>query len=256
MLDERRRMAARHLQRGRPERAWIEYRVVLDAQSDDPEALRGQVAVADALAQRSQRLAADFRFGEAESALAVARSIAPDATAIAAAQDHLARARQSQRRLQGAAMTPARQKRLVALLQQAAAAEARGQLLLPVGDSAFDRLRAAQEIAPRDPRVRRAAARLAPAARRCFDRELRGNRVLAARECVDAWQALEGASAGVLEARRRLAQRWVAIGTERLGAGELAAAQSALAAARGLDSTAPGLDELARRLRAAAAASR
>ncbi|NUS38163.1 MAG: hypothetical protein HOQ02_03960, partial [Lysobacter sp.] len=52
---------------------------------------------------------------------------------------------------------------------------------------------------------------------------------------------------------QRLALRWIAVGEERLGAGELDAAQRALLAARTLDATAPGLEAFAERVRVASA---
>ena len=66
---------------------------------------------------------------------------------------------------------------------------------------------------------------------------------------------LEGDGPAVRDARRRLAQRWIAVGDERLGAGELGAAQAALVAARELDPQASGLGEFADRLRRASAAN-
>lgn len=255
-LDARRRRAAQQLRRNRPELALTIYREVLEAQPDDPVALRGVASVADAYAMRSERFASDFRFREASEALEAARKVAPTAVSIARAEAHVTRARQAQARAQGEPMTPARRRQLSTLLRQAEGAEARGNLLTPPGESAFDRLRMAREIAPEDARVRAASRRLAPAARRCFDSELRANRVIRARECLDAWQLLEGSGSGTADARRRLAQRWLAIGDERLGAGEINAAESALAAARELDPSAAGLDDFALRVRTATAASR
>jgi hypothetical protein len=146
-----------------------------------------------------------------------------------------------------------RARRVRALLADAAAAEARGDLLTPPGDSAFDKLRAARALAPADPDVRRAGLRLLPVADACFERELRNNSLAKARACLDVRIALEGEGATVARARRRLAQRWVAIGNERLGAGELRRAQSALASARAVDPAVPGLDALASRLATASA---
>ncbi|MFC7302026.1 hypothetical protein ACFQME_09870, partial [Luteimonas weifangensis] len=155
----------------------------------------------------------------------------------------------------GSPLPPAERARQVrALLAGAAAAAARGQLLTPPGDSAYDKLRAARAIAPEDAAVRRASARLLPAARACFERELRGNRLRRAGACLDAWQML-GGSADVAPARRRLAARWLAVGEERLAAGELQPAASALAAARASDPAVPGLAAFAARLRVASAAA-
>ena len=57
-------------------------------------------------------------------------------------------------------------------------------------------------------------------------------------------------------ARRQLAERWLAVGDERLGAGEIDNARGALAAARRADPDAPDLAEFELRVRAAAAALR
>lgn len=250
--DAGRGQAERALRRGRLPEAAEGYREILAALPDDAAAQRGLSAVATAYAQRSERLAADFRFDEAAAALGEADAIAPATAAVTEARQHLERARQSRKRLGGELPVAQHQQRLRRLLDEAAAAEARGELLAPPGDSAYDKLRAAQAIAPQDPKVRAAAARLLPAARRCFEDELRGNRLSRAGECLDARRALEGEGAALGDARRRLAQRWIAVGDERLGAGELRAAQSALNAAGNLDPGAPGLEDFARRVRAAA----
>ncbi|UHQ24226.1 hypothetical protein LVB77_05870 [Lysobacter sp. 5GHs7-4] len=251
--DVRRGHADGALRRGRLPEAAESYRELLAAIPDDAAAQRGLGAVAAAYAQRSERLAADFRFDEAAVALRDAEAIAPATAAVTDARAHLERARQSRKRFGGELPPAQRQQRLRRLLEEAAAAEARGQLLAPPGDSAYDKLRAAQALAPQDPKVRAAAARLLPAARRCFEDELRGNRLGRAGECLDARRALEGEGAAVAEARRRLALRWLAVGDERLGAGELHAAQAALKAARELDPAATGIDDLADRVRAAGA---
>lgn len=252
--EQRRRRADADLRRGRLPTALEGYRVLIAIDPDDGEAARGLMRVANAYAARSEKLAAEFQFTPAEAALREAQAIAADAPAIVEARRHLQRARQSQARLGSSLPAPERQRRLRSLLQQAAAAEARGELLSPPGDSAFDKLRAARAIAPQDARVRKASARLLPAAKACFETELRGNRLIRARECLDARRVLEGDSSALGENRRRLAQRWIAVGNERLGAGELPAAQAALAAARSLDPVAVGLDEFSERLRAATVA--
>jgi tetratricopeptide (TPR) repeat protein len=253
--ERRRRSADADVRNDRLSRAGDSYRAVLAVDPTDEEAMRGMTRLATAYARRSERLAADFRFDEADAALGEANAINPDTAAIAEARQHLARARQSQSRYGSTKLSGAdRQRRLRQWLQEAAEAEERGDLLTPPGDSAFDKLRSARAIAPRDARVLQASARLLPAAKACFEKELRGNRLNRARECLDARRVLEGDSAALGESRRRLAQRWVAVGNERLGAGEVQAAQWALTSARTLDPGAPGLDEFAERLRAAAAA--
>ena len=127
-------------------------------------------------------------------------------------------------------------------------ARARGDWLTPPGDSAWDRLREARALAPRDPRVLRASAALLAAARDCNRQALRDNNLGRALVCLDAWRQLAPSDDGVATARRRLAQRWIAVGSERLEAGRTAEARRALEQARNLDPDTPGLGEFAERL--------
>lgn len=251
-IEEARRHTDTELHRGQLERAADGYRMLLQIDGNDGAARRGLDLLAAAYAYRAERLASDFRFGDADAALAQARVLASQSAAVRTATRHVARARQAQARL-GSPLPPAeRARRVRKLLAEAAAAEARGDLLAPPGDSAFDKLRAARALAPDDAAVRRASARLLPAARDCFERELRGNSLGRARACLDARVVLEGPAA-TAQASRRLAQRWLAVGDERLGAGELQAAAAALTAARAIDPAAAGLDAFTERLRAASA---
>ncbi|MFP7723441.1 hypothetical protein ACJQWL_11620, partial [Lysobacter sp. A3-1-A15] len=165
-------------------------------------------------------------------------------------------ARASQARLgdDGATATAAGRGRVSSLLEQAAQARERGDLLTPPGESAFDKIAAARALAPRDAGVRRAAEELLPAARRCFENALRENRLIAAGACLEAREALGEERDTALAARRRLAQRWLAVGEERLGASEISAAQRALDQARALDPDTDGLAAFSQRVEAASAA--
>jgi tetratricopeptide (TPR) repeat protein len=255
-LEQAHQHADAELRHGRIERAAGEYRALLQIDAIDATAQRGIEQVATAWARRAERLAADFRFGEARAALAQARALAPQSAALPDAARSIARAQQAKGRL-GVAMPKAeRARRVRRLLVEAAAAEARGELLTPPGDSAFDKLRAARALAPDDAAVRRSSARLLPAAHACFERELRSNNLGRARACLDARVALEGDGAVAAHARRQLAQRWLAIGAERLGAGEIQAAEAALKDARSLDAAAPGLQDFAERLKKVGATRR
>jgi tetratricopeptide (TPR) repeat protein len=250
-IEAVRRRADANLGRGRLQEAATAYRSLLALSPEDAAAARGLSRVATAHATRVERLAADFNIAAAETELAAARALAPDASEVREAARHLQRARQSRARLAGPAPTAARAARIRVLLEEAAAAEARGDLLSPPGDSAFDKLRAARALAPDAPAVRQASARLLPAATACFERELRGNNLARAGACLDARGVLSDDDAALRDARQRLAQRWLAVGDERLAAGELQSAAAALAAARGSDPSLPGIPVLADRLRTA-----
>ncbi|NZA28514.1 hypothetical protein H0E84_19245 [Luteimonas sp. SJ-92] len=245
--------AAADLEAGQLERAEQRYRQLLEIDPGAADARAGLDQVGVALAQRAARLAADFRFADADAALARASALAPDHPAVLEGARQVERARRLKAQL-GPKLSPReRAARVRELLASAAAAEERGDLLTPPGESAYDRLRSARAIAPDDPGVRRAGERLLPVARECFERELRSNSLGRARTCFDVRVALADDVGDLALARRRLAQRWLAIGDERLGAGELAPARAAAAAARDIDPAVPGLTEFVQRLDRASA---
>lgn len=250
-LDAVRRRAEADLARGRLGRAAGAWRMLLQRDPADAAAQSGLVRVAEAHAAQARRQASDFRFAEADASLREAVALAPDSDAVRAATEHVERSRRVARTTAATVPSGERQRRVALLLEQAAAAEERGDLLAPPGDSAYDKLRAAQALAPADPQVRRATARLLPAARRCFDSGLSANDLGRARGCLDARALLGEDDASLAQGRDRLAQRWLAIGHERLGAGRIDAAREALRSARMLDPRAPGLVDLEARLQAA-----
>lgn len=241
--DRRLRQAQRALQRRQLDAAADGFLAVLAVAADDPAAQRGRERTLQALLQRSQRHAEDFQFQAAEQDRD--RAIALGASPLALQQDtqRVQRARLAQQALQGPGQGSAQRERLLrGHLAQMERAERAGQWISPPGHSAFDALREAQSVAPRDPRVRAAAARLLPASQRCFDDNLRQNRVQAAGACLQAWQTLAPTATALPAARTRLAQRWLAIGSERLGRGDVRFAAAAVDQVRQLQ---PDLAELA-----------
>ena len=250
-LEQAHKDADAEWHRGHVERAAEAYRILLQIDASDAAAQRGIDRVAIAWSRRAERLASDFQFVNARAALEQARSLTPQSATVRDAARAIARAQDAKGRVGSLLPKAERARRVHKLLMDAATAETRGELLTPPGDSAFDKLRAARALAPDDAAVRRASARFLPVTLECFDRELRSNNLGRARACLDARVALEGDGAIAAHARRRLAQRWLAIGAERLGAGEIQAAKRALEAARSIDPASPGLEEFAGRLRIA-----
>lgn len=245
-LEHRQRQGQAALTRQRWEAAGSDFQAVLAVRPDDPAAQQGLQRVIDALLAAATRQAADFRFGPAEQALETAQSLGASDRALVAARQAMAQARQAERALNTPAATPARRERSLArLLENFADAESRGDFLAPPGRSAYDALREAQALAPRDARVRAAAQRLLPATRACFEDRLRENRVQAAGACLEAWQTLAPGADAIGPARQRLAQRWLAIGSERLGRGDVEFARTALQAAKALGSSAASADHQA-----------
>lgn len=227
------------------------YEDVLSTSPEDARARQGLDRVASAYAEQSRRKAADFEFDAAEAALAQAREVSPQSPAINEAEQALSRARASEASLDKRASPRQRGQRLQDLITGIGQAEARNDWMTPPGESVYDQLRAAQALAPDDARVKAAAARFLPAVTRCFEDELRGNRLRRAQACLSAWQTVKPADPGLMEARRQMAQKWIAVGGERLSAGDVGFATQALSEARALAPRAPGLDEFAERVRMA-----
>lgn len=202
----------------------------------------------DALLHAANARAASGRVDQAERLLASAREAGVDAERVRQVQQRLGQAHRSEPHPMPTPATPRVRARVAALLEQMERARARGDWLTPPGDSAWDRLREARALAPHDPRVLRASESLLAAARACNAEALRDNNLGRAQVCLDAWRQLASSDDGVAEARRRLAQRWIAVGIERLEAGRTGDARHALAQARALDPQAPGLGEFAERV--------
>jgi len=249
--DAARARVANALKRGSPEEANDAYRTLLALDPDDAEAREGLDRLVVQWTQRSKRQASDFDFDQAEASLDRARALDPDSPAIADAERHLAQSRANRSRVPLAQSSAGRSSEVQRLLEQAREAQTRGDLLTPPGDSAFDHLRRARAIAPNDPVVRAAQSRLLPAAQTCYDEALRANRLVRAEGCLDARDQLGDSRAAVLQGKNRLALRWIAVGEERLRAGEIQVAQRALNTARSLDPQAEGLDAFADRIRLA-----
>ncbi len=253
-VEKEHQKAEAALRRGAVQNAGELYAALLRIDPNDARAQQGLARTATDYALRADRLIADYRFDEAQAALNQAQALQPQAPAVVAATAHLQRARQSRQR-QTAAPSGRDLERVRGLLEEAAQAEARGDLLTPPGDSAYDKLRAARAIAPNHPQVAQAMQRLLPAAHDCFEKQLRNNSLARARACLDAQVALAGDNAASRQGRGRLAQRWLAVGDERLGAGDVDGAASALNAARSVEPSLPQLAEFTRRLQAATAAT-
>ena len=240
------------LRRGRLDHAERDYRQLASLPAALPSTQQGLHALARSLVREGEGLSADFRFAEADAMLDRAQAIDPATPGLREARSHLLRARAIQRESRPVATPAERQREVRRLLAAAAEAEARGDLLAPPGDSAFDRLRVARSLAPNDKTVVAASQRLLPAAWQCYRASLQANSLGNAGACLDA-SAVLGANRGELNrARRALALRWIDVGEERLRGGSVAAAANAVEQARRIDATTPGLDELQERIRVAA----
>ncbi len=256
-LDRRLRQADAQLGRGQWQAALDGHQAVFAISADPRQREAAQAGIDQAVAgltAQVRRLAADYRFDAAQALLDTAQRAAPQSGDVRAAREYLARVRNERGHANAPKLTAAQRKqKLRVLLDGLDAAAKRGNWLTPPGDSAYDKLRAAQAIAADDAQVQRADKRLHAQMQSCFESELAANRLHGARTCFDAWTTLAPRDAALGAARKRLAARWVAVGSDQLALGNLTVANEAATQARELDAGAPGLDAFARRVRDASA---
>lgn len=250
-----RRRGDRALRDGRTDRAAEAYRRWREADVDTDAANRALAEVAALHLARMRAALAAGRLDLARAAFASAAELPADPVALREARLQLRRAERTPAIASSLSPTQ-RARRLRGLLDDAQRAEAAGDWLTPPGESAFDKLRAARALAPDDPAVRTASEGQRRHARMCYSNELRDNRLQRARVCLDAWAALDGDRRAIAQARTDLARRWIAVGEERLGRGELSDARAAHDTARTLDASVEGLDDFDARLRATEAVVR
>jgi hypothetical protein len=238
----------RELASGQVLAAATDVQVLRQAVPGDSQVAALGLRTQQALIARAAGLSADFQFDAAAQTLERARLLDPQAPAVHQALAELRDDRLEARARQLARTGRSGRTQVEPLLRELDLALERGDWISPPGASAYDRLRQAQAVAAEDPRVRAAAARLHAQAAICVDQALRGNRMIQAQECFEAWLAVAPRDPQLRLARTRLAQRWSAVAEERLRAGDLAATTRALGAARSLDPATPGLDDLEQRL--------
>ncbi len=89
------------------------------------------------------------------------------------------------------------------------------------------------------------------AQRKCFHEAMATGRLRSAQSCLEAWLAQEPASTEAAAAQRLLAERWLALFDERIGASDWSAAEAALANARRWQPLHPQLRAAEARLRRA-----
>ena len=234
---------------GRYDRAATRYLKFSEGDPGFEQAHEGLDRLATRMAIRAQRQAADFQFRRAQASLEKARLWNSKNAGIAAAERSMQLSRQAQARLIRPANRSERA-RVPTLLAEAEEAIGRGDFITPPGTSAWDKLRVAAAIAPGSRDVARLERELAAASRKCFELALDQGQLKRAQSCLEAYIVQE-ASPAADQARRRMAERWIAYADERIGASDFTEAESALAHVRHWQPAHPGLAGATMRLRTA-----
>lgn len=244
MLDR----ADADLRAGKIDAAVATWRQVLAQTPDSARAHAGIRAAAEAFVRQGDRALAQFEFATAQLALDKARALAPELPSVRLAEQRMHQLRVQRSGLGHDARDTAR---IGQLLAAADAAMARGDLVDPPGDSAFDLLHQAVAIAPGDARVIAANHRFVATVNTCIQSAMTDNRLGRATGCLDALATVRPAYAALPSLRTTLARRWLDYADERIGAGEFDAAARAVESAQRLAPRDPAVAAMAARLRQA-----
>ena len=227
------------------------FREVLKSDPGNARAKAGLGQVAQAFVVQANAAIEDSNPGAADHLLASAAQLAPDLPDLRAARTEL---RELRERLaigaKRAAITPAQSAQVRRLVDQAALAAAAGRLILPPGDSAYDKYRAALAIDGNNREALAGLAGLPPRAKQLFAQALTDGAPQRARVLLDAVRQIAPDDAALPTLSEKLANAFLDQADARAGEGRRDDAARALDAARGLSPHNPRLAPLAARLRA------
>jgi hypothetical protein len=226
------------------------------AQKLDPgnaDAAAGLRRVAQALVIQAEAAIDDSNGERADQLLTRAATLAPDLPELRAGRTAL---RELRERLDiaatPAAVSAADSERVAALVAAAQTAAQAGNLIVPPGDCAYDKYRAALALDGNNAAALAGLARLPARARELFDDALAQRQPFRARGLLDTVRQLAPGDPSLASLSRRLVDAFVDLAEQRTDAGLASDAARALEAARKLAPDDPRLAAIDARLRARA----
>ena len=207
--------------------------------------------VAQAFVVQANAALDENNISAAEKLLQQADAIAPDLADLRAAKSRLRESRE-QREIAGkkSEITPADQSRIDAMLVDADAALAAGNLVLPPGDSAYDKYRAVLRIDGNNAKAFAGLGRIPAKAKELFELALKANTPNRARIYLDAISDIDPGDASVAGLRERLANVFLDQAEARAGQGMRGDAERALTSARELSPNNPRLAGVGQKIQA------
>ena len=233
------------------------FRGVLARDADNARARTGLARIAQAWVVQARAAIDDSNPGIADALLQEAAALAPASPELRAARGDL---RELRERLEIGArrspVTPEQSDRVRQLVADAHAATIAGRLIVPPGDSAYDKYRAALAIDRDDAGARDGLAALPARAKELFAQALVDGAVMRANTLLDAVRQIAPDDPDVPAMGARLANALLDQADARIGEGRRDDATRALDAARVLSPANPRIAPLDARLRAAEAGNR
>ncbi|MDO1528109.1 tetratricopeptide repeat protein [Fulvimonas sp. R45] len=150
------------------------------------------------------------------------------------------------------ALDPQQKAKVAALVQRARAAAARGEIMTPPGECAYDLYRNALAIDGNDPAARAGLQGLPALVTREFGQALDGGNLGQAGNLLDALDNLSPGDASLVPLRQRLAGAWLDQAEKQLDGGNRGGAAQSLEQARKLAPNHPRVQELTARMQGGA----
>lgn len=235
---------------GTGENALALYQAVLAKDTNNAKARAGLGQVVQALVVQANAALDEDNATTADRLIRQAEQLAPNSADLAAAKGRL---RELREQVEIAASrpvaTPEQQQKVAGLLASAEKAAAAGKLMLPPGESAYDRYRAALAIDGNNAQALAGLQGLPQRARDQFNVAVGEQKLDRARDLVETLAQLSPGDASLSTLRARLAEAWLDEADRRVGENRAQDARRALDAARDLAPYNPRLTVLEQKLR-------
>jgi serine/threonine-protein kinase PpkA len=229
------------------------FRSVLKQDPANARAKEGLRRIAQSFVLQANAALDDSNAGAAEKLLASAAELAPESPELRAARANL---RELRERLdidaQHAVISPAQSAQVHRLVVEAAAAAAAGNLIIPPGDSAYDKYRAALAIDGNNKEALDGLARLPVRAKELFAQALNDGAPQRARALLDSVRQTAPEDAAIPAMAQKLSNAFLDQCDARISEGRRAEAARALDAAREVSPNNPRIAPLEARLKAMA----
>ncbi len=227
------------------------YRSVLEQDPDNARAKEGLRRIAQAFVVQANAAIDDNNPAAADNLLASVAKIAPDLPELREARINLRELRErNDIDAQQTVLSPEDRERVEQLVAAAEQAAAAGKLIIPPGDCAYDKYRAALAIDGHNRAALDGIARLPARAKELFDKALADGTPQRARALLDTVRQVDPSDAAIVPMSERLASVFIDQAEALVREGRRADASRALDAARQLSPVNPRLAPLDARIRA------
>jgi tetratricopeptide (TPR) repeat protein len=230
------------------------FQAALKRDPANARAKAGLRRVAQAFVIQTNAALDDNNVAEATKLLQQAEAIAPDLGDVRAAKSRL-REEREQHDMAGkqSQVNPDQQARIDELLVDAEKAMVAGNLVLPPGESAYDKYRAILRMDGNNAKAFAGLGRVPARAKELFEQALKANTPNRARSYLDAIADLDPANAAIAPMRERLANVFLDQAEAKAGQGMRADAERALGSARELSPNNARIAEVEQKVQATAA---